>query len=80
MAAVTINSRYVNVAGSRRQMLFNVTGGNAGTLATGLNNIQAVNVQLTATNPPSVAATSGGTVTFTSGGTYTSVDVEVIGN
>lgn len=79
MAAVTVNSRYVNVIGSRRQMLYNVTGGTGNTLATGLNNIQEVNVQLTATNSPSAVSTSGGTVTFTSGGTFTT-NVEVIGN
>lgn len=79
MAAVTINSRYVNVSGSRRQMLFNVTGNTGQTLATGLNNVQQVNVQLTGTNPPSVASASGGTVTFTAAGAFTT-NVEVIGN
>jgi hypothetical protein len=79
MAAVTINTRTVNVSGSRRQFLFNITGANAGTLVTGLNNVQQVNVQLVSSNPPSVVTSSGGTLTFTAGGTFTT-NVEVIGN
>lgn len=80
MAAVTINSRRVNVIGDRRQMLFNITGGNAGTLVTGLNTINQVNVQLTGTNPPTAVTSSGGTLTISSGGTYTAINVEAIGN
>ena len=79
MAAVTINTRRVNVSGDRRQMLFNITGANAGTLVTGLNTVNQVNVQLVSSNPPSVVTSSGGTLTFTAGGTFTT-PVEVIGN
>ena len=79
MPAVTVNTRYYNVIGSRRQNLYNVTGGTGDTLTTGLRNIKQVNVQLTSSNPPSAVAVSGGTITFTAGGAFTT-NVEVIGN
>ena len=79
MAAVTVNTLYVNVIGSRRQMLFNVTGTTGDTLVTGLNTVQQVNPQPSGTNDPSAISASGGTLTFTSGGAFT-VNVEVIGN
>ena len=79
MAAVTINSRTVNVAGSLRELVFNITGANAGTLVTGLNTIKYVGVTPVTTNSPSNVATSGGTVTFTAGGAFTTT-VNVIGN
>ncbi len=78
MAAVTVNSKRYNMIGSRRQRIFNVTGNNTNTLATGLNTIDHVNVQLTTTNPPTNVAVSGGTITFSSGGAFTT-SVEVIG-
>lgn len=80
MAEVTINGSVIyNVIGSRRQQLYNVTGTNGDTLTTGLRSIRQVNVQVTATNPPTGVTDSGGVVTFVSGGAFTT-DVEVIGN
>jgi len=78
MAEVTINKKYYNVVGSRRSNLYNVDGTSGSTLTTGLQQIQQVNVQPVATNPPTVAV-SGGVITFTSGGAFTGVPVEVIG-
>ena len=83
MAAVTVNSRYQNVIGSRRQLLLNITIANTGdTLNTGLEAVQMVNCQ-PATNTPTVVALTGGgttpvTATFTTGGAYTG-NIEVIG-
>ena len=78
MAEVTYNKKYYNVIGSRRQNLYNVDGNTGSTITTGLQQIQQVNIQPVATNPPT-ASVSGGVVTLTSGGAYTGVPVEVIG-
>lgn len=79
MAAVTYTGTPINDIGKTRRVLYNaVTGGNGSTLATGLNVIYQVNVQLTTTNPPTNIAISGGTITFSAGGTFTT-NVEVVG-
>ena len=84
MAAVTVNSRYQNVIGSRRQLLLNVTVATSGdTLNTGLESVLYVGAQ-PASNTPSVIAQSGGgttpvTLTFTTGGAYTG-NLEIVGN
>jgi len=83
MAAVTVNSRYQNVIGSRRAIYFNVTLATSGdTLNTGLESVLFAVASQT-TNAPSVIAKSGGgttpvTLTFTTGGVWTG-DLEVIG-
>jgi hypothetical protein len=78
MAEVTINKKYYNVIGSRRQNLYNIDGDTGKTLTTGLQQIQQVNIQPVATNPPT-ASVSGGVITFASSGAFTGVPVEVIG-
>jgi hypothetical protein len=79
---ITINlpTRH-NVVGNQRQKLYNLTGtGAADVLATNLNNVQHVNVQLAPANSPTVVAiAAGGLVTFTAAGAWTT-PVEVIGN
>ncbi len=83
MAAVTIvGSPVYNVVGSRRSQLYRVTGTTTNTLDIGLRTINEINVEPTATNPPTVtfAAQGQGTrITFTSGGAFTNVGLEVIG-
>lgn len=79
MAEVTQLSRYYNVAGSKRSVLYRISGGNGDTLTTGLKSINQVNVEPNATNSPT-ASESGGVVTFASGGAFANVGIEVIGN
>lgn len=83
MAAVTINTQKFTVLGNVRAEFYNITGANGQTLSSNLENVLMVNVQLTATNPPSAVAVTGGgsaasVVTFTAGGTFTT-NVELIG-
>src|SRR5438034_11555769 len=55
MAAVTIvGSPVYNVVGSRRSQLYRVTGNTTNTLDVGLRTINEINVEPTATNPPTV--------------------------
>lgn len=86
MAAVTQNGTAVfNVAGSKRQQFYNITGNNGQTLDVGMTNVLQVN-----TGAPSVITSwsaAKGTpnvgqsrITFTSTGAFTSVPVEVIGS
>lgn len=80
MAAVTVNSVYYNVVGSKRSQLYSVTGTSGDTLTTGLYSVKGVNVQPVATNPPTITFTGNPVViTFTSGGVFTAVPIEVIG-
>lgn len=78
MAAVTVNGNTFQDIARTRRVLYNVTGANGSTLATGLLNILAVFVQPTATNNPTGITITGGTVTFAAGGTFTT-NIEVIG-
>ena len=80
MAAVTVNSKYFNVAGSRRQNLYNVTGTSGDTLTVGLINVNQVNVQPAATTATVAAGTVQGTSIITLTGTISGAQVEVIGN
>ena len=80
MAAVTINSKYYNVIGSRRQNLYNVSGTSGDTLTVGLNNVEQVNVNPAATTATVAAGTVPGTSVITLTGTISGARVEVIGN
>jgi len=85
MAAVTLNSGPTfNVAGSKRDQFYNITGNSGDTLTVGMVNVLQVNIEPATITGYSVA---GGTIpgtsiiTFTTGGgAFTATDVEVIGN
>ncbi len=87
MPAVTINANppvTYNVAGSKRQQFYNVSGASGDTLTVGYNTVNKVNVDPnTVTSTAVTAGTITGTsiITFTTGGgAFTAVNVEVLGN
>lgn len=88
MAAVTVNSTpyppQYNVAGSKRQQFYNVTGANSGdTLDVGLLSILKVNTDQPAVVTAYTLSSLGNgqtRIAFTTTGAFTSVNVEVLGN
>ncbi len=85
MAAVTVNTGPVwNVAGSKRQNSYNISGATGDTLTVGLVNvIQVITEPSTITGYSVAAGTINGTsiITFTTGGgAFSNADVTVMGN
>ena len=84
MAAVTVNSKKFNVAGSMRENFYNITGVTGDTLDVGLYNVRAVIMEpgaLTSYTLTADTPAKGQTrITFTSSGAYTAADLVVKGN
>ena len=81
MAAVTVNSTVYNVAGSRRQYLYNVTIATTGdTLNTNFATINQINFNDVAiTKAVQGTGANAGVITFTTTGAVTAAEVMVTG-
>ena len=83
MAAVTVNSKKFNVAGSMRENFYNITGVTGDTLDVGMYTVKAVlmepNVLTSYTLTADTPAKGQTRITFTSSGAFTSADVVVKG-
>ena len=84
MAAVTVNTKKLNVNGSMRDNAYNITGADTNTLDVGLYNVRGVTLEpstITAYTLTAATPNAGMTrITFSASGPFTGVDLRVYGN